>query len=255
MSSPDSRYIAITHVIGPRIVHGELADGDAITLADIEQEFSCSRTVAREVQRHLEACGLVSAQRRVGLTVRPRDEWNVFHPDVIHWRLHGPDRNRQLESLTDLRLAIEPRAAFLAARFATREQRTEILRAGMRVVELGAVSSGAEFMEADVYFHQLILKYSGNEMFSVLSPVIESILTWRTQLGYMPPQPKPRAMEDHRTAALAIYRGKPREAAAAMHDLVDEVQEAFEHLITEPDLNHDAPYLPDTSSQAVDTEE
>ncbi len=227
MATQDSRYIAITDVLGLRIVDQDIDEGAVLTLAAIEEEFQCSRTVAREVQRLLESCGLVVAQRRVGLKVQARSEWNVFHPDVIRWRLQGKDRDRQMESLTELRLAIEPRAVISAARFATRAQREEIYSVGLRVVELGAIDSGPEFMKWDILFHRLILEYSGNEMFAALAPVIESVLTWRTQLGLMPPHPEPRAMEDHRTIAQAIYRGEPEVAAAAMRDLVDEVQEAF----------------------------
>lgn len=227
MEKNDSRYIPIADAIAPRIVDRQLEAGDVLTLAGIEAEFSCSRTVAREVQRRLESCGLVVAQRRVGLIVQPMSEWNVFHPDVIRWRLSGADRDRQLETLTELRLAIEPRAVVSAARFATREQREEILRVGLKVVELGAIDSGPEFMEWDIRFHRLILEYSGNEMFAALAPVIASVLTWRTQLGLMPPHPEPRAMADHEAIAIAIYRGQPQAAADAMRDLVDEVQEAF----------------------------
>lgn len=227
MEKNDSRYIAIADVIAPRIVDNQIKAGEFLTLAGIADEFACSRTVAREVQRSLESCGLVIAQRRVGLIVQPMSQWNVFHPDVIRWRLSGKNRARQLETLTELRLAIEPRAVISAARFATREQREEILHTGLRVVELGAIDSGPEFMKWDILFHRLILEYSGNEMFAALAPVIESVLTWRTQLGLMPPHPEPRAMADHKTIALAIYRGEPEKAAAAMRDLVDEVQEAF----------------------------
>ncbi|MBV7431865.1 FadR/GntR family transcriptional regulator [Dermabacteraceae bacterium P13115] len=225
--APSSRFTEILETVGPEIVSGENAPGTALTLAGIEERFSCSRTVAREVQRRLEGLGLVRAQRRIGLTVLPREEWAVFDPAIIRWRLSGPDRARQLESLTALRLAIEPQAVSSAARFASKQQRQEILDAGLRVVALGAEGSGEEFMRADIAFHTMILAYSGNEMFAALSPVVESVLTWRTEVGLMPPHPEPRAMEDHRRIAVEIYRGNPQAAAAAMRDLVDEVQEAF----------------------------
>ena len=46
----------------------------------------------REAMRILESMGLVESRRRVGITVRPIAEWNVFDPKVIWWRLSGPDR-------------------------------------------------------------------------------------------------------------------------------------------------------------------
>ncbi|PID98135.1 MAG: GntR family transcriptional regulator [Actinobacteria bacterium] len=227
MIEKESKFKSILNVLGPRITDGVLRAEDVITLAHIESEFACSRTVAREVQRALEAYGFVTAQRRVGLVVQAPSRWNVFDPDVIHWRLSGSGRDRQLETLTDLRLAIEPHAVASAARYASRQQREEILNLGLRVVELGAIDSGPEFMEADVEFHRKILEYSDNEMFAALAPVVESVLTWRTQLGLMPPHPEPRAMHDHSEVAYAIYLGQPERGFAAMRDLVDEVNEAF----------------------------
>ena len=70
--------------------------------------------------RVLESMGLVAARRRVGITVLPPARWNPFDPDIIRWRLAGPDRLRHLQSLSELRSAIEPLAARLAAAHATR---------------------------------------------------------------------------------------------------------------------------------------
>ncbi|MBM7824546.1 DNA-binding FadR family transcriptional regulator [Arcanobacterium pluranimalium] len=227
MDTSRSRHRGILEIVGPRIANGILPAGSVMTLADLEAEFECSRTVARDVQRSLEECGLTVAQRRRGLIVQPMQYWNVFHPDVIRWRLSGEGRERQMESLTDLRMAIETRAVALAAKYASRDERTEILKAGMKVVELGAQSSGPEFMEWDIRFHRLILQACGNEMFAALSTVIESVLTWRTQLNLMPPVPEPRALRNHEQIAHAIYKGDAEAAVEAMRDLVDEVQEAF----------------------------
>lgn len=227
MTEQKSRFQDILDVVGPQIVHGEIAAGTSLTLADIESQYNCSRTVAREVQRSLEGLGLVKAQRRIGMIVQDKIGWNVFDPMLIQWRLNGPHRDAQLESLTSLRLAVEPHAVASAARFASKAEREEILHLGKKVYELGQIDSGPEFMRYDIQFHCRILECCGNEMFAALAPVIESVLLWRTQLGLMPPRPEPRAMEDHKQIAIEIYRGNPVAAYEAMVDLVGEVQEAF----------------------------
>ncbi|MDO5747613.1 MAG: FCD domain-containing protein [Actinomycetaceae bacterium] len=227
MNEQKSRFQDIINILGPRIVDSNIPCNSIITLAEIEAEFECSRTVAREVQRSLEGFGLVRAQRRIGMIVQNKQSWNVFDPAIIRWRLNGPQRDSQLESLTALRLAIEPHAVAAAARFASKEQREEILHLGKKVYELGAIDSGPKFMRYDIMFHSRILQYCGNEMFAALSPVVESVLLWRTQLGLMPPRPEPRALEDHKQIAIEIYRGNPVAAYEAMVDLVGEVQEAF----------------------------
>src|SRR5690606_33442979 len=76
----------------------------------------------------------VESRRRVGVTVLPSREWNVYDPQVIRWRLAGADRPRQLRSLTVLRSAVEPVAAGLAARHATAEQCAELTRCALGMV-------------------------------------------------------------------------------------------------------------------------
>lgn len=133
----NSRFEDIVHVLGPRIANGELQPDEAITLADIEEEFECSRTVAREVQRSLEECGFVIPQRRRGLVVQNLARWDVLNPRVIRWRLSGPQGDRQMRSLIDLREAIEPMAAELAAQFAPRDLRDELLNLAAELTRLG----------------------------------------------------------------------------------------------------------------------
>lgn len=224
----NSRFEDILQVLGPRIANGELAPGEAITLADIEEEFTCSRTVAREVQRSLEECGFVVPQRRRGLIIQGLENWDVLNPRVIRWRLSGPHSDRQIRSLIDLREAIEPMAAELAAQFASRDQRDKLLAISAELTRLGSVATTDEFMDADVRFHTLILAASGNEMFVALSSTIEAVLKWRAENMLMPPRPEPRALRDHEAIARAIYAGDATTAREAMRDIVAEVRTAFD---------------------------
>ena len=101
--------------LGREIVDGITPVGSALTLDGICVRFGVSRTVAREAMRMLESMRLITSRRRVGLVVRPREEWDVFDPRLIRWRLDGPQRADQLRSLTELRLAVAPPAAACAA--------------------------------------------------------------------------------------------------------------------------------------------
>ncbi|WP_323793495.1 FadR/GntR family transcriptional regulator, partial [Nocardioides sp.] len=101
--------------LGGRIVRGALEPGTRITLEWLGQEFSISRTIAREVVQVLASMGLVRSRRRTGVTVLERDEWDAFDPAVIRWRLDGPERRSHLIELAQLRAAVEPAAAALAA--------------------------------------------------------------------------------------------------------------------------------------------
>src|SRR5690242_13776275 len=112
--------------LGPAIASGAYPPGTVLRIDELEDRYGVSRTVVREAVRVLEAMHLVESRRRVGITVRRTEEWNVFDPAVIRWRLAGADRSRQLRSLTTLRTAVEPVAAGLAAVAATPAQCREL---------------------------------------------------------------------------------------------------------------------------------
>src|SRR5215471_19476388 len=80
------------------------------------ERFQVSRTVMREVMKTLAAKGLVMSKTRVGTRVLDPVNWNFFDADVLAWRVRiGLDEQFRL-SLTEVRRAIEPVAAGLAAR-------------------------------------------------------------------------------------------------------------------------------------------
>src|SRR4051812_411941 len=124
----------VLDTLGPAITAGEYPPGSVLRTDELAQSFEVSRSVMREAVRVLESMHLVESRRRVGVTVRPRSEWNVYDPQVIRWRLAGADRPHQLRSLTVLRSAVEPVAAGLAAKNATAEQCAELPQGAPRMV-------------------------------------------------------------------------------------------------------------------------
>jgi DNA-binding FadR family transcriptional regulator len=223
----DVLHNTVLDTIGSDITAGLLADGDVLTLDRIQERFGVSRTVARESMRVLESMGLVRSRRRVGITVQPRSSWNVFDPRVIWWRLSGPGRDEQLRSLTELRIAVEPLAAAAAARSASGQERARAMDLAAEMRTLGEAGRLDDFMERDVAFHTLLLRASGNEMFGALSDVVAAVLRGRTQLGLMPHQPVPEALDLHERVAASVARGEPSAAEAAMTELLAEVRGAM----------------------------
>lgn len=213
--------------LGMEIAAGELPAGHVLTLEGIQERFAVSRTVAREAMRVLESKGLVRSRRRVGITVRPIEAWNVFDPRVIWWRLSGPGRGAQLRTLTELRIAVEPLAAGAAARAATNAQRARAVELAAVLRRLGEAGELTEFMERDVEFHALLLRASGNEMFSALADAVSAVLQGRTQLGLMPHRPVPEALDLHEAVARAVAAGRPADAERAMGELLTEVRGAM----------------------------
>ncbi|WP_372409057.1 FadR/GntR family transcriptional regulator [Streptomyces luteireticuli] len=190
--------------LGPAITAGAYPPGSVLRTDELEERFDVSRTVVREVVRVLESMHLVASRRRVGVTVLPPEEWNVYDPNVIRWRLAGPDRPRQLRSLTVLRSAVEPVAAGLAARLATPEQCAELTEHALGMVATSRGQQLDAYLRHDIAFHRVVLRASGNEMFARLGDVVAEVLSGRTRHQVMFTDPDPAAVTLHVRVAEAV---------------------------------------------------
>jgi DNA-binding FadR family transcriptional regulator len=218
----------VARTLGEEIVGGVLPTGHVLTLAGLEERFSRSRTVLREAVRVLESLGLVVSKRRVGVVVQSADAWSVLSPQVIAWRLGSGAREEQLRSLTQLRRAIEPSAARAAARHGG-EAAERLRGAAERLQTLGERGEGATdaYIEADVVFHALLLRASGNEMFAALEPSISEVLRGRARLGRNPAWPTARSLTHHLELARAVAEGRAEEAEATARAIVGDVLREF----------------------------
>lgn len=225
MSTP-SMHMAVADVLGQRITGRGLRPGEVVNLVGIEEEFGVSRTVAREAMRLLESLGLVEVRRRVGLIVADASRWNVLSPHVIEWRLAGSGREAQLRSLLDLRIAVEPTAARLAAVHATDDQRDRLLEIAEKLQGMGRRRLGEteEYLRTDVDFHTTLLHASGNEMLAALDGAVEAVMVGRTRLGYSPEEPVAEVLDHHVSTARAIQARMPEAAEIYSRNLVTRVR-------------------------------
>ena len=213
--------------LGEEIASGRLAEGQVLTLDAIMTSYDVSRSVAREAIRVLESMGLVAPRRRVGITVQPRTQWNVFDPRLIRWRLEAGDRGQQLISLSELRCGFEPVAAALAAQRADAEQCRRLAAAVSDMVVTGRQEDLDSYLEADQFFHRTLLEASGNEMLRALSSVVDAVLEGRTHHDLMPRRPNPEAIALHDTVARAVRDGDAATAEAAMRSIIEEAAAAL----------------------------
>src|SRR6478609_8973711 len=139
--------------LGAEICSGRMPAGSVITLEEVERKYDVSRSVGRETIRVLEAMRLVISRRRVGVLVLPAEEWNLFDPRVIRWRMQSPDRAEQIDALAELRIAIEPEAARLAATRATAQEAADLVATAGRMWAASEEGDREAFLELDVQFH------------------------------------------------------------------------------------------------------
>ncbi|GGV47802.1 transcriptional regulator [Streptomyces longisporoflavus] len=212
-------HARVLESLGPAITGGEYPPGSVLRTDELAQRFEVSRSVVREAVRVLESMHLVESRRRVGVTVLPTAEWNVYDPQVIRWRLAGADRPRQLRSLTVLRSAIEPAAAGLAAQHATPEQCAALTECALGMVATSRGQQLEGYLFHDVNFHRIVLNASGNEMFARLGDVVAEVLAGRTHHQVMFEDPDPAAVTLHVRLAEAVREGDAAAAEAITREI------------------------------------
>jgi GntR family transcriptional repressor for pyruvate dehydrogenase complex len=98
------------------IAAGEIAPGDMLPReADLAEQFSVSRGVAREAIRGLEERGLVTVKHGRGATVNEDASWDLFSPEVLKALLASPRGADVLREYLECRRILEIEAAGLAA--------------------------------------------------------------------------------------------------------------------------------------------
>jgi DNA-binding FadR family transcriptional regulator len=138
------------------------------------ERFQISRTVIREVMKTLAAKGVVISKTRVGTRVRERMYWNYFDADVLAWRVRLGFDDGFMHCLVEVRRAIEPAAAALAAE---RRSGAHLTRLKECIREMSrAGHSRQSFAEADLNFHLVVGDATGNPMMRSVAGVIETAL-------------------------------------------------------------------------------
>src|SRR5271154_5360944 len=111
-----ARHAQVVHALGAAIVRGELGPGRPVPTEDeLVSQFEVGRSALREGVKVLAGKGLLETRTSAGTRVRPRDSWNLLDADVLHWRLNPETSQHDLAMVANLRVALEPGAARLAA--------------------------------------------------------------------------------------------------------------------------------------------
>ncbi|MGI5472664.1 FadR/GntR family transcriptional regulator [Streptomyces sp. CA-132043] len=221
----------VVDLIGRSLAADEIRAGEVLRLEDVQERYGVSRTVARESVRVLESKRVVTSRPRVGITVRPLAEWNLYDPQIIRWRLASPRRAAQLRELAELRAAVEPSAAALAASGAAPAVRDELTGHARAMADAARTGDRAAFVAADAAFHRALLTASGNGMFAQLAEVTEELFVSRRELELMPPDLDTAAVRRHQEVAEAVAEGRAADAAQAVVRIVDEAHHEVARLL------------------------
>ncbi len=211
--------------LGRAIVTGAYDARTFPTEAQLAQHHGVSRSVTREAVKMLTAKGLLTARPRIGTVVQPTPAWNLFDPDVLRWLL---ERNFSLDLLrqfTQLRLAIEPEAAALAARFA-QDADIRSITAGLERMQ-AAEQGSDDTLDADIAFHVAILRATQNPFYAQFRDTVAMAL--RTSIRFTNRVRGPNAsLPEHAHVCNAIVAGDVEAARSTMHRLITDVLDTVE---------------------------
>ena len=182
--------------VGRRIIAGHFPEGQLI---DDENRlcgrFNVSKSVVREAVKLLVSKGLLEVRRGNGTKVKPRASWNLLDDDVLAWHLGTEPKPDFLKKLIDVRLMVEPNAAYWAASNSSISQINEIRKAH---TDMERATNIQEFVVADAKFHRAVLRAANNELLTSMEGVIFSALLTSIKITNNDPI-------DNRTRSLPLH--------------------------------------------------
>lgn len=215
--------------LGRAIVTGRFEQEAFPTEAELAKQHGVSRSVTREAVKMLTAKGLLSARPRQGTVVQPTTSWNLFDTDVLRWLLERQFSVELLKQFNQLRVAIEPEAAALAARFA---DEADLRRINDGLDRMKAAEQGMDdTLEADIAFHVAILRGSGNPFYAQFRDVVSTAL--RTSIRFTNRiKGRSASVADHAAVRDAILARDPAAARVAMRALIGDVLDLIDEAET-----------------------
>lgn len=210
----------VAETLGNAIIKGMYGEHNPVpSEATICEQMQVSRSAAREAVKSLAAKGLITSRARQGIRVLPETEWNLFDADVLRWIRDSNPSLELLREFTELRVAMEPEAAMLAAQ---RQNKDKISAIGQSLERMAKAENGLDDpLEADIAFHLSILDASENRFFMQLGRIIDTTLRVSIRFTNMRTGVKTANYADHKKIYDAIVAEQPSEAAKHAASLME----------------------------------
>jgi len=237
MTTPDRNFNLSQRMVqelGKNIVCGEYNKKiDIPTEADLCEKFGVSRSAVREAVKMLSAKGLINSTPRKGITILPESQWNIFDPDLLKWMLESKPSMNLLKEFLQMRIAIEPEAAALAARLGDNEKINAIEKTLQRMQT--AEPNSSEDLDADIAFHISILYASNNRFYIRLRDFIQTALRVSISHTSSIKGDHQSIIDDHTKVFNAIKSGNAERAKQSMTQLIDEALSFIEQELQKKD--------------------
>lgn len=235
-TSARSQTDVVVTDIKAMIIRGDLTPGERLPVEkDLATALGVSRSSLREGVRALAVLGVLETRQGDGTYVTSLDASLLLAPLGFLVDLQSPDES---ENLASVRRILETEAASRAALRRSESDLREaedVLAAINAFVDDPLASGREEIMNADIAFHRIIARASGNQALEALIEAFanRTIRTrmWRaiTEHGVVP-----RTHREHHEILKAVRSGDPDRARLAMATHLVEVEDFISAHPAEP---------------------
>lgn len=192
--------------------------------ADLAEKYRMSRLTVREAVRILRSQGVVEIRRGRGTYVNSPGQWTSLEA-LVAFQTHQDGQDGVAEKLLEARRLVEIGAAQLAAVHRTKEDLDQ-LRACIEEMRSGHERADVDlFVEADIAFHDVIMRASGNLFVPFMfEPFGELLVHTRRQTSAVPAI-QSNAIGQHEQILEALTAGDPGMCRRAMESHMEQTQD------------------------------
>lgn len=183
------------------IVNLDLPPGSALREVELQEQVGVGRTPLRDAFQRLAQEGM--------LRIYPRRA-------IVVAKLGLPE----VRQIFEVRLALEPAAAMLAAERITARQAKTLCELEAELRAAAAESNVATFLEVDQVFHRTVAHNAENPLLAEYVDHVQTLNLWLWNTYFRSNRARSSDLFGHQRIVDALLAGDGQAAASAMHDHV-----------------------------------
>lgn len=185
----------------------------------LTSQSGMSRPTVREAVKILQSKSVLTVRQGSGTQINPVDDWSPLDHTLLLARFSHNSSDLELpKQFIEARRLVEVGVAELAAGRRTEEDLADLESALADMRSASAAADVAQFVDADILFHQVVLDAAGNAFVSALFEPLGQILRVTRHQTSSHSLIREHAITQHARILEALRAGDPDGARKAMSD-------------------------------------
>lgn len=226
-----SRTQAVVDGLLDAIIAGRLEAGQPLPPeGDLAEQYGVSRLTMREGVKLLQAQGVIVAVPGTRHRIAPTEEWTGLEAVVRHAQSAGARERSSLEML-EMRMMFETGAAEFAADRRTDADLAEMQALLERMHEAHSAGDVDAFVEADLAFHDVIIRAADNRILvASMRPLTTMLQATRSETSAVA-EIREHALAEHAAVLEAMRSGSGAAARKAMRSHMRQTRDDLLHYV------------------------